>query len=105
MDHLGTPKKNISWTKQECREKALLCDCRYDFKRNYNRQYQKALRLGWLEVVWSYTGKSEKIWNTELEFKRQIKDYRYTPNICFSGSVTECFKCHGNCKILKKREV
>lgn len=51
-------------------------------------------------LIRKIVGDPAKIWDMEKGLKKQIKKKNYTPNIKFGGSSTECFKCHGNCKIL-----
>lgn len=57
------------------------------------------------KLVWKIEEDASEIWDLELQFKRNIKDTKYQPEIKFGGSVKECFKCHGNCKILRKPEI
>lgn len=55
------------------------------------------------QIVWEVQGDPTVIWELEIEYKRLIKKlgYHYLPKVPFGGSLTECFKCHGNCKILR----
>jgi hypothetical protein len=46
-------KKNY-WSKQECYEKALLCDSRKEFQNKYNSHYMKALKQKWLDEICSH---------------------------------------------------
>ena len=61
-------KKNY-WTKEECHEKALLCDSRSEFEKKYNKYYWKAMREKWLDEICSHMEKiilidTVYIWNT-----------------------------------------
>ena len=54
------------------------------------------------KILWTIKGDAEKIYDLEKDYKRKVKDTKYQPEIKFGGSMLECFKCHGNCKILRK---
>lgn len=51
-------------------------------------------------IIWAVTGEAASIWDSEKIALRSVKKYKYIPEIPFGGSLMECFKCHGNCKIL-----
>ena len=53
------------------------------------------------EIVWTIQGDPGMIWDMENQYKQETKEIRYLPEIDFCGT-TETFKCHGNCKILRK---
>ena len=55
---------------------------RYDSKKNMPYMY---------EVIREIKGDAETIFNLELKNKQLIKDYKYSPQIGFGGSVYECF--------------
>ena len=57
------------------------------------------------KLVWKIEEDASEIWDSELQFKRSIEDIKYQPEIKFGGSAKECFKCHGNCKILREPEI
>ena len=63
-----TKVRNI-WTKEECHEKALLCNSRSEFHNKYNTHYHKAMREKWLDEICShmetqYLIDTLYIWNT-----------------------------------------
>ena len=43
------------------------------------------------EIISEIFGEAGFIWDLELEEKKRLKEFHYTPNISFKGSVTECF--------------
>ena len=53
------------------------------------------------EVLWRVRGNPADIWDLEAGIKSRITHIRYQPELWCSKS-TETFKCHGNCKILRK---
>ena len=53
------------------------------------------------ELVWTIEGDPSEIWDMELLYKRKTKETRYQPDL-WRGEARETFKCHGNCKILRK---
>ena len=53
------------------------------------------------EIIWTIEGDPGKIWGMEKRIIKETKRIRYQPNTRFDG-ITECFKCHGNCKILRE---
>lgn len=59
------------------------------------------------KIVWQVTADSKEIWKKEQAYKNEIRKLRiaYAPQNPFGGSATECFKCHGNCKILRKPDL
>lgn len=59
------------------------------------------MRYKW-DILLEIKGDPTKIWDLEMSYKRQIKNFTYTPKLWKCGYSTECFKCHGNSKILKK---
>lgn len=71
-------------------------------KTAYERYYVTA-RLSYdYYIIWEIKGNSTDIYNLEWDYKREIcaKNYSYTPLSWEASHSTECFKCHGNCKIL-----
>ena len=57
------------------------------------------------EIIWTIEGDAGEIFDMENEYKKETKEIRYRPEIKFGGSAKECFKCHGNCKILREPEI
>jgi len=53
------------------------------------------------KIIWEILGDPERIFDLELEYKNKICDIKYQPEF-WRGKSTETFKCHGNCKILRK---
>ena len=43
------------------------------------------------EVISEVKGSAGFIWDLELSEKRRLKEFHYTPQIGFKGSITECF--------------
>lgn len=56
------------------------------------RRYDSKSHMPYMyEVIREIKGDAEDIFNLELKNKQLIKDYKYTPQIDFKGSVHECF--------------
>ena len=55
------------------------------------------------EIMWTIKGEGGQIWDLEKEYHRNTKQHRYQPELWGRKSL-ETFKCHGNCKILRKLE-
>ena len=53
------------------------------------------------EIIWEIQGDPSQIYDIEYHEHRESKPYRYQPEHWETQS-RECFKCHGNCKILRK---
>lgn len=54
------------------------------------------------QILWEIKDIPEKIWEMESFYKKQIKNILYTPKLWKCKTSTECFRCHGNSKFLKK---
>ena len=54
------------------------------------------------EIIWEIKGDPGMIWDMENEYKSNTSKIRYQPTTWPSTRSTETFKCHGNCKILRK---
>ena len=54
------------------------------------------------EVVWTIEGDPGEIWDLEKRLHKQSKKYRYQPKLWPNKKARETFKCHGNCRILRK---
>ena len=73
--------------------------------KRYGRSGSGTKKLSYLyEIIWEIEGDGGQIWEMEKEYHRNTKQYRYQPDL-WPGEARECFKCHGNCKILRKPEV
>jgi len=57
------------------------------------------------EIIWNLKGCGGQIWDMENWSKKETKDIRYQPEIWPTKISRETFKCHGNCKILRKPEL
>ena len=68
------------------------------FKKLNKRMYKSPYE--WVEVL-TIEGSAEYIYDLENEIHREIKDYRYTPQIEFKGQ-TECFSMEALEEILEK---
>ena len=55
-------------------------------------------------VIWIIQGPPMEIWDMEKEYIRNTSKIRYQPELWPTYSL-ETFKCHGNCKILRKPEI
>lgn len=53
------------------------------------------------EIIWEIQENSSQIWDLEKQKHRESKKFRYQPKLWKNKSL-ETFKCHGNCKILRK---
>ena len=53
------------------------------------------------EILWTIEADGGQIFDMENWFKRETSKIRYQPKL-WAGKSTETFKCHGNCKILRK---
>lgn len=53
------------------------------------------------EIIWTIDGDASEIWDMEKEYIRNTSENRYQPEL-WKSPAKECFKCHGNCKILRK---
>lgn len=53
-------------------------------------------------IIWEIEDAPEIIWDLEVFYKKQIKNIIYIPKLWKCKTTTECFKCHGNCNILKR---
>lgn len=69
---------------------------RYQFRGNHNKHMPYNF-----EVVWELEGDPKLIYQLEQQKHKETSIYRYQP-LLFNKPTLECFKCHGNCKILKK---
>lgn len=57
------------------------------------------------KILWEIKDVPENIWAIESFYKKQIKQIVYTPQKWKCKRSTECFKCHGNSKFLKKNYI
>ena len=56
------------------------------------------------KIIWTIESDGGQIYDLENWFKRETKEIRYQPDLWANKSM-ETFKCHGNCKILRKPEL
>ena len=54
------------------------------------------------EIVWTTQGDPGKIFDMENEYKKKTTKIRYQPSNWPAKTSRETFKCHGNCRILRK---
>ena len=59
-----TKVRNI-WTKEECHEKALLCNSRSEFYKKYQTHYGKARKQKWLDEICSHMEIIKNSWTKE----------------------------------------
>ena len=57
------------------------------------------------KILWEISAAPSLIFDTEVKFKTKIRKTLYSPKKQFGGSKTECFTCHGNCKILREPDI
>lgn len=53
------------------------------------------------EIIWEFKSDPKEIWDLEHLSHRKTKPYRYQPDL-WPNKALETFKCHGNCKVLRK---
>jgi hypothetical protein len=68
-----------NWTKEECKEKALLCTYKKDFYKKYKKYYEHSLKNGWLDDLCSHM--------TEIgsRYKRCIYVWEFGNNSAYVG--------------------
>ena len=74
-------------------------------KGSVKRRYSKKTDMPYgYKIIWTLEGDPGIIWDMEKQKHRETKKYRYQPEL-WPGQAMETFKCHGNCKILRKPEI
>lgn len=54
------------------------------------------------DILIEFEADAEFIWNLESLYKKRTCNYRYRPELWKAKTSTECFKCHGNSKLIKE---
>lgn len=87
MENIGCV---IKWTYEKCKEEALKCETKVEFKKNNSWGYTVAKQKGWLDEITSHTVKHKHVqpiyWTFEkcqfeaLKFKKRIDFYKNSSN-------------------------
>ena len=104
-DGLGILYLIKCWDKNETFYKIGITSQTVEERYNHNGKSPGVNLPYYYEIIWTTKGDPSGIYDSEKEYIRNTSEIRYQPNTKFGGSATECFKCHGNCKILRRPEL
>jgi len=88
----------MKWTKEKCRETALLCNKKSEFRQKYSRAYQLSVKMGWINeffypIIWTKDKCQEValLCNTRTEFRQK---YTKACELAFKNNWIDEFCSH-----------